>query len=490
MWHSALIINLVFCVFWGLFLVVVGCNCAPVFLETSDEETIQKSHFFGQIFWNSKMATDNCGARKADMYSDDEGGAWSTVTKAKRQRNSTGGTFSTTISHEKTYKVTKEQFKALSTDEKLVSLYDMMLSFGSLNTRVNNLECSVQSLIDNNVVSDNRIKLLEYKSIDMEARNRRNNLIFRGHPELVNDDDCEAIIKNFLSNQLHLDSDSIYIQRAHRLGNMKPQNRRWAQRKDPRPIIVCFRDYKNVETIMSYAFKLCGTKYGINRDYPNEIVSARSRLWADYKSAKSRFPEDRVFIGFPAKLIVKGRVVRDEFPDRKAVLKGNRVKTPTYNPKEQRSTDLKQVFPTPSISATASTSAPAAGYNPLQQPITPALHDVQSTNETTDDVLASQASQSLLHGTRPDDVNNETIEITMDSEKSDSETETETDTNISVQVVSSVQDQSSTSSTDVTDQYSQAMAHLQAISERGSGNLSSDPQMGKDLVNQINPPPK
>ena len=33
------------------------------------------------------MAMDNCGARKANMYSDDEGGAWSTVTKAKRQRN-------------------------------------------------------------------------------------------------------------------------------------------------------------------------------------------------------------------------------------------------------------------------------------------------------------------------------------------------------------------------------------------------------------------
>ena len=52
---------------------------------------------------------------------------------------------------------------------------------------------------------------------------------------------------------------------------------------------------------MSNAFKLRGTKYGINTDHPNEIVSAQSRLLADYKSAKSRFPEDRVFIGFPAK---------------------------------------------------------------------------------------------------------------------------------------------------------------------------------------------
>lgn len=119
---------------------MVGCNGGLLFVGTFDEENFEENYFNGQIFWNSKMAMDNFGARKPDMYSDDdEGGAWSTVTKAKRQRNSTGGTFSTTISHEKTYKVTEEQFKTLSTDEKLVSLYDMMLSFGSLNTRVTTL---------------------------------------------------------------------------------------------------------------------------------------------------------------------------------------------------------------------------------------------------------------------------------------------------------------------------------------------------------------
>jgi len=44
-------------------------------------------------------------------------------------------------------------------------------------------------------------------------------------------------------------------------------------------------------------------QYGINKDYPSEIVQARSRLWSDYKMAK-REGNASVFIGFSAKLIM------------------------------------------------------------------------------------------------------------------------------------------------------------------------------------------
>lgn len=86
----------------------------------------------------------------------------------------------------------------------------------------------------------------------------------------------------------------------------------------PRPIIVCFRDYKDVGLILGQAYLLKGTTYGINRDYPNEIVQARSSLWNNYKSCKQKIQKKgkgSVFIGFPAKLIVNKRFVRDEFPD-------------------------------------------------------------------------------------------------------------------------------------------------------------------------------
>ena len=143
-----------------------------------------------------------------------------------------------------------------------------MCSLGSVNAGVADLQQDVQALFARNADSDQRIKFLEYKTIDLEARIRRNNLIFRGHNELVNGYDCVSIIRTFLSDKFKLDPTPIHIQRAHR---------RWAnvtaQQRGPRPIIVCFRDYNDVELIMSNANKLRGTIYGINRDYPREIMS-------------------------------------------------------------------------------------------------------------------------------------------------------------------------------------------------------------------------
>ena len=176
----------------------------------------------------------------------------------------------------------------------------------------------------------------EYKSIDTEARSRRHNLIFRGHPEVVGDDDCEAIIVIFLRRLL--DIEGVYIQRAHRIGN--PFNRRSSQyaprRTDPRPIIACFRDNKDIERILSNAHKLRDTNFGINRDYPPEITSARSKLWPDYKLAKSRSKSNKVYIGYPAKLVVGGRVIKDVFPDWKSFMKGSRTGVDSVGTEKQQ----------------------------------------------------------------------------------------------------------------------------------------------------------
>ena len=48
--------------------------------------------------------------------------------------------------------------------------------------------------------------LLSYKSIDAEACQRRNNLIFWGIPESVGED-CIGTIKEFLSDKFSLDPD-------------------------------------------------------------------------------------------------------------------------------------------------------------------------------------------------------------------------------------------------------------------------------------------
>ena len=168
---------------------------------------------------------------------------------------------------------------------------------------------------------------------DAEARSRRNNLIFRGIAETPGDDDlCAGLVKELIRKELHLDINP-YIQRAHRLGNPIARGRigrRWAaNRPTPRPIIVCFRDYEDVESIIGNAYKLANSNLGISRDYPKEIVDARAELWPLYKSEKQKYAKGKVFIRFPAQLVVNGRIAVDKFPDWRSVLNGSRNKSCT-----------------------------------------------------------------------------------------------------------------------------------------------------------------
>lgn len=84
-------------------------------------------------------------------------------------------------------------------------------------------------------------------------------------------------------------------------------------------------DYKDVERILASAYTFYNKIFGINRDYPPEIVSARSNMWTDYKLEKSRHRDGTFYIVFTAKLVVDLKVIRDEFPDWKEVLKGSRT---------------------------------------------------------------------------------------------------------------------------------------------------------------------
>lgn len=66
-----------------------------------------------------------------------------------------------------------------------------------IHNRVNDLESHTSE-------PSSRLMLLEYKSIDLEARSRRNNLIFGGLPEDKNEN-CFVTISNFLKNHLCID---------------------------------------------------------------------------------------------------------------------------------------------------------------------------------------------------------------------------------------------------------------------------------------------
>jgi len=123
------------------------------------------------------------------------------------------------------------------------------------------------------------------RAIKLESHSRRNNLIFYGIPEEVNETSkkTESLLYSFLDNELKIkedDIDGVWIERAHRLG------KRNASGEKPRPIIAKFSFYKNKELILSNARTLAGTVFGISQDFPREIVELRRGLVRVLKDAK------------------------------------------------------------------------------------------------------------------------------------------------------------------------------------------------------------
>ena len=164
---------------------------------------------------------------------------------------------------------------------------------------------------------DHRLKLLEYKSTDLEARFRRNNLTFSGISE-VKDEYCSERIREFLSYYLHINSCPP-IPRAHRLGRYR--------RGSVRSITVYILDYRDAVYVLSQANKLKGTNFIINRDFPKEIVNARRRPWSEYKRLRSANPDSKTNIVYSAKLVSNGRTVADEFPDWSLIMQASRTST-------------------------------------------------------------------------------------------------------------------------------------------------------------------
>lgn len=163
------------------------------------------------------------------------------------------------------------------------------------------------------------LKTLAYKSIDIEARSRRNNLLFRGIKE-TRFENCTYAVMDFLANILQIDTTGVVITRAHRLGAIK------VGQTYNRPIIVNFMNYNHVELIMSNARTLQNCPgYSIDRDMPKEINDARKRMWSQYKDTKIEHPQSKVKIVYPAKLMCGKRVIRDEFPDWHSVLNQSRI---------------------------------------------------------------------------------------------------------------------------------------------------------------------
>jgi len=216
--------------------------------------------------------------------------------------------------------------KQLPSDEKLNVILEGMARLSNLNNRVENSEAyTMHNMATLDVVSE-RLRLLEYKGIDNDARQRETNLLFTGIPE-KHGENCKQLVCDTICAELKLSVDDFFIIDAYRFGGYPQANH--SSRRGPTPtryrqIFVTFSSKFSVSTILRNTFHLKGSYIGISRDYPREIADARKALWPEFKDLKKTHGPRTVKILFPAKLTVNGTVHRDMFPDWHSVLSGSR----------------------------------------------------------------------------------------------------------------------------------------------------------------------
>ena len=202
-----------------------------------------------------------------------------------------------------------------------------------------------------------KIKELENRVIMAESRSMRDNLIFSNIPEEGINEDPEKKVRELISKTL-LIKDDVPFERAHRMG-------RFTQDRT-RPIVVKFSRFKDKMNVLRNAFKLKGSKVGINEQFPAEINERRKLLLPILKQEKSK--------GNPARLVIDAVITLSA----KFVVRGGKVVTdPSFIPRQWHKPQTRIINP----------SAPSIRASTTRQPVT--WQRTQQTQQQTQQSAAS-----------------------------------------------------------------------------------------------------
>ena len=191
-----------------------------------------------------------------------------------------------------------------------------------------------------------------------ESRLMRDNLIFSNIPEEGINEDPEKQVRELISKTL-LIKDEVPFERAHRMG-------RFTQDRT-RPIVVIFSRFKDKMNVLRNAFKLKGSKVGINEQFPAEINERRKLLLPILKPEKSK--------GNPARLVIDAVIT----PRAKFVVRGGKVVTdPSFIPRQWHKPQTRIINP----------SAPSTRASTTRQPKT--WQRTQQTQQQTQQSAASK----------------------------------------------------------------------------------------------------
>ena len=153
------------------------------------------------------------------------------------------------------------------------------------NKRISSIEPVISS-------HEDRIRLLEYKSIDLEARSHRNNYLFYGLKE-NRLEDCKDIICQFVSVELNVSISVQDISRAHRVGRF--------DRRRERPIIVAFDSNLTTDSIIKQGFRLKDSVYCVAR-LPIRDNSSTENITARIYAYEIGRPISKDFYGVPCEI--------------------------------------------------------------------------------------------------------------------------------------------------------------------------------------------
>lgn len=209
-----------------------------------------------------------------------------------------------------TYKINQMENK-VSTMETVVNNCEKSCGFLSTtyDTQSNDLKAAKDNIktlkkqcdsFETQVTEQNKTKAkLESKITDLEARSMRENLLFHGIPETQNED-CEMKVKEFLINELGLESDSvntITLDRVHRIGR--------GTKGSTRPIVAKFHKYTDREKVREAGYAkridLQTRNLAVKPQLPYDVVQKRKGLNTVYEKAKKegkkpKFVMDKLFI--------------------------------------------------------------------------------------------------------------------------------------------------------------------------------------------------
>ena len=209
--------------------------------------------------------------------------------RSKRKKLSSGGSVDVSGLNELKEEVRglKEFLKQI--DCKLECLTELKQELGSvaknvekigqkvedIEKRCDRIEERVCVMEEKNENAQNVLRMLEDRSIDQEARSRRNNMMFYGVRE-EDREDCVMVIKKILKESCNI--KELVIERAHRTGGSSEGN--------PRPIIAKFLDF-NAKMLVKKAKQRLPKNVRVGDDLPLAVREAQKELYAECRVARA-----------------------------------------------------------------------------------------------------------------------------------------------------------------------------------------------------------